>query len=159
MQIWLVRHALAVDRELFDGADEDRPLTPKGERRFRRLCRWLVESVDPPDRIVSSPLVRAVGTAAILAEICGIREREVELSPLVAPGCDCEKLIRLCDEEPVERIAVVGHEPDFSQLFADLIGGGSVRFAKGAIAAIEFAERPAAREGKLCWFIGPKLTK
>ena len=44
---------------------------------------------------------------------------------------------------------------------ASLIGAGrhSTRFAKGAIAAIEFDEEPALGEGTLRWLITPKFIR
>ena len=58
MAIYLVRHAVAVGRHGWDGADELRPLTPKGERQAEALARPASSGTEVR-RILSSP-ARAV---------------------------------------------------------------------------------------------------
>src|SRR5437764_781095 len=59
MQLWLVRHAVAVDREEFTGPDAERPLTDKGRRRFRDFCDWLADQTEAGLReILVAELVR-----------------------------------------------------------------------------------------------------
>jgi phosphohistidine phosphatase len=157
MQLWLVRHAVAAEREEFDGPDSLRPLTEKGRRRFRRFARRLIEQSQPPDLIVSSPLLRAAETAAILAKACGIKKSAVQFSDLLEPGVDLPQLLEFIAELPTENIALVGHEPDMSEILTKLIGGGVFRFSKGFVASVQFAAEPAEGQGSLAWFVGPRL--
>ena len=64
-------------------------------------------------------------------------------------------LTQFLHDQPAERVALVGHEPDMSQCLADLIGGGQYAFGKGFIAAIEFDSIPAIGAGRLRWLVGP----
>src|SRR6516164_1776413 len=105
MQLWLVRHAVAVERDKFDGPDAERPLTDKGHRRFRRFCHGLAVRTATPDCIISSPLARAAETARILAKSCGFKKAAVQFTDLLAPGVDVCELLRFVAEIPVERIA------------------------------------------------------
>ena len=58
----VVRHAHAVGRKAWKGADPQRPLTPVGQRRADRLVE-LFEAYDPA-HLVTSPSVRCVDTLA-----------------------------------------------------------------------------------------------
>jgi len=159
MELWLVRHAVAAEREEFDGPDAERPLTPKGRRRFREFCKALAKQTAMPQLIITSPLVRAVQTAALLAPAAGIRKRAIVASDLVAPGVELGALLNFVRDQPGERIALVGHEPDLGHLLAALVGGGAFRFGKGFVAAVEFDSAPAAGAGRLGWLFGPKLAR
>ena len=68
--IYLVRHAIAEDRELrADLPDEERRLTDKGMRRMRRAVEGLAALEVEVDTIWTSPLRRAKETAELLAEL------------------------------------------------------------------------------------------
>jgi phosphohistidine phosphatase len=65
--IYLVRHGIAVDhQDRGPLADDDRPLTDKGRRRFRRAARAFARLGETPDFVFTSPLVRAAQTAELL---------------------------------------------------------------------------------------------
>lgn len=159
MELWLVRHAVAAEREEFEGPDAERPLTPKGRRRFREFCKTLSKQAAMPQVIISSPLVRAAQTAALLAPAAGLKKREIVVSDLLAPGVELGTLLPFVREQPGERIALVGHEPDMGHLLTALVGGGAFRFGKGFVAAVEFDSAPAAGAGRLGWLFGPKLAR
>ncbi|MBS0260363.1 MAG: phosphohistidine phosphatase SixA [Planctomycetes bacterium] len=158
MHVWLVRHALAADREKFDGPDADRPLTDKGRRRFRRFCRWLLDQTAAPDLILTSPLLRAHQTAEILARASGLRKSEILVTNRLAPAGDAKELLTQLVQQPSERVALVGHEPDLSQTLALLLGGVSVQFGKGFIASVDLPVGTPVGSGQLLWFIGPKFV-
>ena len=158
MHVWLVRHALAADREKFRGPDTERPLTDKGRRRFRRFSRWLLEQTAPPDLILSSPLLRTAQTAQILAKSCGLKRAGLQYTDLLAPGTDPREVLSFLCDRAVERVALVGHEPDLGTMLSLLIGGGSIPFGKGFVAAVEFHSLPPAGDGQLLWFVGPKFA-
>ncbi len=157
MHLWLVRHAVAAERDEFQGPDNERPLTDKGRRRFRTFCDWLADQTTMPDRIISSPLVRAAETAAILAKAAGLKKSAVAFTDILAPGLDTTALVQYLREASHGCTALVGHEPDMSQCLTELLGGGQFAFGKGFIAAVEFASSPAIGAGRLRWFTGPKL--
>ncbi|MDH3366486.1 MAG: histidine phosphatase family protein, partial [Gemmatimonadota bacterium] len=69
MQLLVVRHAIAEDRDIFAAAgreDDERPLTEEGTRRMAAGAVGLVRVVPRLDAVASSPLVRAVQTAEII---------------------------------------------------------------------------------------------
>jgi phosphohistidine phosphatase len=160
MQVWLIRHAVAAEREEFNGPDEARPLTAKGERQFRSFIDWLVEQTTTPSVIVTSPLVRAAQTAEIARKGLGLKKKDVSESQILSPGAEPQALVELARQSSpsiVSTVALVGHEPDLSRAVSAFIGGGEIAFGKGFVAAIDFPEEPALGAGRLCWFVGPKL--
>src|SRR5215510_9395412 len=94
MQLLLIRHARAEDRETFAATgqpDSKRPLTGKGIRRMKKAARGLRSLVPSIDLLVSSPLRRAVETARIIADVYG-GIRCIERDEL-APEAAAEELI------------------------------------------------------------------
>ena len=75
MQLLIIRHAIAVPRGTPGIPDEDRPLTPEGEQKFREAAEGLAKLVDRPDALLTSPWLRAKQTAAIAAVVEAARGR------------------------------------------------------------------------------------
>ena len=71
MRLFIIRHAIAVDRSP-DIPDDARPLTPAGKRRFREAARGLARLFPRPDRLLTSPCCRARQTASIAGKAWGI---------------------------------------------------------------------------------------
>lgn len=156
-QVLMVRHAVAEDADAV-GSDFARPLTNKGRKQFRQLAKWLCERDAAPSLIISSPLVRAVQTAEILGDVAGLGAKHCRVDEHLRPGVDSAKLAQFVEELGVERIALVGHEPDMSRCVSEFIGGGHVSFPKGGIACMEFLNRVELGAGELLWFVHPKLV-
>lgn len=161
MQLLVIRHAIAEDREEFavTGLDDDlRPLTREGRRRMRRAARGLRGLVPELGALAASPLVRAAQTAEVLAGEYGVREWAAwpELSPGVHPSMLVDRLRSLhVDGGPV---AVVGHEPDLGELVSWLLSGrtGSfVELKKGAACLLEFDGPPDPDRARLLWLMAP----
>jgi phosphohistidine phosphatase len=121
VKLILVRHAAAIEREA-GTPDERRYLTPEGRTYFRKTARTMREEGLAPDLILTSPLLRAVQTADILAErlkYAGELIVTAELEPGFAlPGL--ERLLTACGG--AREICLVGHEPDLSRLAVQLLG-------------------------------------
>src|SRR5688500_19460975 len=86
MQLLIVRHAIAMEREEFAKTgrpDSDRPLTDTGRRRMRKNARGLQRISPHPDLIVTSPWLRAADTARVIAETFGVAQMETceEMTP------------------------------------------------------------------------------
>lgn len=122
MEILLVRHGHAVDDAPGLG-DTGRWLSARGRKMTRRAARWLAKSKRRrPALIWTSPLVRAVQTAEILAiyaDYKGEIRALAELSPGRDPGDLCKLLAEARAPGP---LALVGHEPFLSVLATALVG-------------------------------------
>ncbi len=161
MNLFIVRHAWAADRDDSQWPDDDlRPLTDEGRQRFAKVTVALISRGLELGIIGSSPLVRCRQTAAVLAETLPSKPEIVELDEL-RPGSDLDRLLRWTARQAKQHdsIAWVGHAPDVDELAAALIGQptGRIRFSKGAVASIEFDGPPAAADGELRWLVTAKV--
>src|SRR3954447_3537474 len=80
MALYLVRHAQALSRSGWDGPDEARPLSAKGERQADGLVE-LIAQADNIRRVLSSPALRCVGTVQPVASKLGL---DVKIAPDLA---------------------------------------------------------------------------
>jgi phosphohistidine phosphatase len=159
MRVLLIRHAKAVPRGTSGIPDDERPVTPEGEERFRAAARGLARIVEGPAAILTSPLPRARRTAEIAAESWG-KSRVKEVGAL-ADGSLAELTRILASFAGDETVAMVGHEPHLSGLLAHLLGareGDSLTFRKGGAALVELPGAPS-KGGTLLWFIPPKILR
>lgn len=138
MKILFVRHALAVDPVDFAGEDDLlRPLTDEGRRKARHVFKALARFYDAPELIVSSEAVRARQTADLLAKEFPAAKRA--LAPEFNPGAKHAALVRWlrrCDRK-LERVALVGHEPDISRMLSGLVAQGHLNIEVKKAACIE----------------------
>ncbi len=156
MQLYFLRHGLAADRVHWHGDEARRPLTPEGEERMAREAATLRKLRLGLDRIISSPLTRALQTAQIVAKELKLSNRVVE-DPRLAPGFGLEPLAGILrDHGDAGALMLVGHDPDFSDTIGELIGGGTVICKKGALARIDLAD-PDEPKGELVWLIPPRM--
>ncbi len=137
MEIFLVRHAVAVPRARTDAA---RRLTPAGRREFTRVVRGLGRLGVEVDRLYHSPWTRAVETAELLRPLL---DGECEVHPGLARSPNTALLAGLRGR----RIALVGHEPWLGQFLGILIGGDPqlgrrFKFSKGCVAWLEGDPKP-----------------
>jgi phosphohistidine phosphatase len=157
MKLLILRHASAVPPNDPEVADEDRPLTPRGRKRFKKAVKGLAEVTDPPDVLLTSPLRRARETAEIAGKAWKVAPME---EPLLAGGSP-EALLSAISVHPGDStVALVGHEPDASRFLAHLLGGVAERlpFKKGGAALVELDDG-AAGAGRLIWFMPPRLLR
>ncbi|MBX3394415.1 MAG: phosphohistidine phosphatase SixA [Phycisphaerae bacterium] len=158
MLLYLVRHAIAVERGDSTYSDGERPLTEKGARRMCRVVRGLARLGVHLDAIWTSPLVRAIQTAEILATLPRFTGK-MTVDKALAPGGDADALISdVGHSGNVGALALVGHEPDLSELCGRLITGRSesvVALRKGAVACVEIVEFEPAVRGVLQWLMQP----
>lgn len=159
MRLILIRHAIAMERGTPGLADDERPLTARGRRRFRSAARGLARLLPPPDRILTSPLVRAAQTARLAAHAWQ-GPKPIPLAPL-AGGAPKDVLTGLGRQGRGTTVALIGHEPHLSLLLAHLLGLPSregLGFRKGGAAVVETsATRPS--ESRLVWFIPPGVLR
>src|SRR6185312_6257970 len=78
LRLTLVRHA-KTEQGRSDQEDWDRVLEPRGQRDAPEMARRLKEEYGPkPDRVLSSPAVRAITTATIMIRELGISAQKVQ---------------------------------------------------------------------------------
>jgi phosphohistidine phosphatase len=136
MQLYLVRHAEAAPGQ----PDDLRPLTPNGREQARLLGEHLRSKGVRADVILTSPLLRARETGALIARELG--GADVEVAEELAPGATAEALSRALKEAraPSGGIAIavaIGHQPDCGKIAAALTGKPEPAFPPATSFAIE----------------------
>jgi phosphohistidine phosphatase len=113
MQLYLLRHA---DADTPAERDVDRALSKKGIAQAKSVAQFMADHEIRPALVLSSPVRRAHETACVVSA-------EVSLAPWLACGCEpavaLEKISALRQHAS---ILLVGHEPDFSEFAAFLLG-------------------------------------
>jgi len=162
-ELCIMRHGIAAERSstaILD--DSKRPLTSEGKEKMREIACGLASIGLKPDWIVSSPLVRAVETAEVVAEAFDPNP-PLERCDALRPGGEPEALLTFLAKRPTRRRAiVVGHEPDLGELAARLIGAGrsaNMPFKKGGCCLISFTEFPPKTPGRLAWWLPPRILR
>jgi phosphohistidine phosphatase len=159
MQLLIVRHGIAVERGTPGIPDDDRPLTPEGEKKFKQAARGIARALDKPYAILTSPLPRAHRTAELLAEAFG--GVTLTSTTALADGSFEELSSQLGEYPKKALLAVVGHEPFLSSLLARLLrakGGAALEFKKGGMALVELDGGP--NDGAtLLAFLPPKVLR
>jgi phosphohistidine phosphatase len=153
-RLYFLRHGLAANRSEWSGDDSERPLTSKGQALMAREAQTIAQLGLQLDLILTSPLVRALQTARIVAEALGMQER-LQADERLAPGFGMPALAEVLKERSgVSALMLVGHEPDFSETIGALIGGGRVVCKKGSLARVDLPD-DGSLAGDLVWLIPP----
>ena len=117
MELFLLRHAEAVDHA---ASDRLRPLTEKGKRQAGVVGIYLKEHSVKIDLILSSPALRTIETAEIVAKTIKL---DVFPALWALPGMAPEAALEALDGfGDFKRILLVGHQPDIGELVAKLLG-------------------------------------
>ncbi len=155
MQLVVIRHAIAQERDEFapTGRDDSlRPRTAKGEAKMKKAAAGLREVVPSIDVLAASPYIRAQQTAQIVAaEYDGVR---VETTSSLEPESAMEEFAEWLRRQRGETVAVVGHEPHLGTLVTWLMTGieeSRVPLKKGAAVSLEFPALPTSGTGRLQW--------
>ena len=155
MRLYFLRHGIADWPDWDPARDHERPLTKEGLKKMKEQARTLADLGVKIDAVLSSPYTRAYQTADIVA---GKLRLDVRTEPRLAPGFNIDKLAEIVasfDEE--QALLLVGHEPTFSMVIAEIIGGGRVQMKKGALARVDVNRE---LHGELVWLLQPKtLTR
>ena len=155
MDIFILRHGKAEDagRGL---TDAKRRLTKKGQEEIAAVTEWMISQGLRFDRIAASPLVRAQETAAIVADLLGIPEKQESWNVLV-PGGDPDTVCRELGRYPEDSaMLLVGHEPLLSSLIGRIItgdAGAGIVMTKGALAKIRNFSPAGRPSGELHWLL------
>jgi phosphohistidine phosphatase len=159
MQIYLIRHAEAVERTT-SIPDDFRYLTSRGRDRFREVAATVKQCRIEPQVIITSPLVRAVQTAEILSETLCF-SGDLVVFPSLASGFRLNEFNRLMENfSACREMAIVGHEPDLGELLGRLLDISPCMLKKGAVAALKIKQMKPVSIATLLWLVtgGGKLV-
>src|ERR1051325_11585900 len=95
MELYVIRHAIAQQLGWKnDFTDEKRALTSEGRERMCEVARGLLRLGVHLDLILTSPLVRAVETAEVIAATLGMSKKDVEQTSNLPPDALTDDLFR-----------------------------------------------------------------
>ncbi|MDQ6861058.1 MAG: phosphohistidine phosphatase SixA [Verrucomicrobiota bacterium] len=151
MKLYFLRHGDA-DWPKWNKPDDERPLTKRGKKEMKQVGRFLRDQKPKISLILSSPLPRALQTAEIAAEHLDVKLKE---EPALAKGFNAQRLRQILKGRKAANVMLVGHEPDFSEVIAELTSG-RVKLPKAGIALVDLSEN--ASKGVLVWLIPPKIA-
>lgn len=166
IELLVIRHGIAEDQAAADVPDEqvpdfERRLTRKGRKRMLAAAAGLRSICPGLDLVVTSPLVRAVETAGIVAD--GYGEVAVTQLAALAPGAPWDDFLLWLKEQPDGgRIAAVGHEPHLSRWCSWMLSGGQrpmFGFKKGGTCLMKLSTPPAPGECELVWLMTPRQLR
>ena len=161
MKLYVIRHAIAVEAgDPKYEEDSQRPLTGKGKEKIKKIAQGLWELEIQLNLILSSPTVRTMETAAILAKRLDVKKsRIIPTEHLEATGY-ADQLINEINEKygDAEEIALVGHEPYLSNLVSVLLTGDaniSMTLKKGSVCKLSVDTLQYGRCANLDWLLSP----
>lgn len=163
MDLFLVRHAVAFDADESKWPDDrERPLTPDGEKRFRRAARGLGQLVPSVDVVLSSSYARAWRTAELLEKEAGW-PKPIVCAALESGRAPAEVLQALQPYTGADAVALVGHEPRLHELASYLLtadtGHAHLEFRKGGVARVEIGDSLRPGAARLRWLLAPKVLR
>ena len=162
MQLFIVRHGIAVDRE--DPkcpADPDRFLTDEGMEKTRQVAKGVAEIGSVPDRLLTSPYLRSVQTAELFAAELGYSKQKIQKSDLLLPGAEPLQLFReLAKDKELSVAFIFGHAPHLDDVIATAVGAKHhiTSLKKAGVALVELT-RLVPPSGELVWLATPKLLR
>jgi phosphohistidine phosphatase len=160
MNLFFLRHGKAEARSLKWRPDAKRPLTREGEQKVSDVARGAEALGLSFDLILTSPYVRALRTAEILAEVFGPKKL-FETGNLI-PDAEPTKIIDEINENfaSVGNIALVGHEPFMSHLVSTLISGEAgvtaIELKKGGLCKLSVDKLVLGKCARLNWLMVPR---
>jgi len=114
--LFLIRHAKS-SRDDTALPDKDRPLDDRGKRDAPRMGKRLAERDVKPDLILSSPAMRALTTAEIIAKKLDYKRKDIVVDDRLyaSEADDLLNVIHKLDDK-LERVMLFGHNPELTEL-------------------------------------------
>lgn len=159
MEVILIRHAKAGSADPNTWPDDrQRPLTAEGVSEQRSAARAMKKLGVTFEFLVTSPLVRAVQTAEVVAEVYRWKEPP-QVAEELGPSCTAAGIAKLLAKFPPDAtVALVGHEPSFSRVAAGFIGksgDAAIDLKKSGVIALAFNGHAEVGRGTLLFHLKP----
>jgi len=114
--LYIVRHAKS-SWDYENVADVDRPLKVKGIKNAYEIAHSIKIKNNLPDLIISSPAIRALHTAMILARIFDTPAGQIQIDTGFYESSFNYCLERITGtDDRVNTLMIIGHNPDFTDL-------------------------------------------
>ena len=135
--LYLVRHAKS-SRDDPALSDRDRPLNERGKADAPAIGKRLARRDVKPDLLMSSPALRALTTAQLLADEMGCARKDIVVDDrLYASSVDTLLAITRALGHTLDSVMLVGHNPEFSE-FVQRLSGEPIDMPTCAVAEFRF---------------------
>lgn len=162
MQLYIVRHGIAIDREDPKCPPEaERYLTEEGIERTKQVAEAIAGLGIHADLMISSPYVRAMQTAAVFASELEYSKQKIRRTDSLLPGAEPGAFLReLAREKDASTVFCFGHAPHVDGLLAAAVGASRhiTSMKKAGVALVEL-KRLSPPNGQLVWLVTPKLLR
>jgi phosphohistidine phosphatase len=127
---------------------------------MRKIAQGLKELGTPIDLVLTSPYLRAVDTARIVAKRFDLDPDKLIQADDLSPVGQADRLVNEIDKKygQVENIALVGHEPSLSRLISMLLSGDPtlpITLKKGGVCRLSVEKLQYGRCATLEWLLAP----
>lgn len=144
-RIYFIRHAVALERELWHHVDRERPLNERGSRQADELARMLRAA--RIERVVSSPALRCVDTVWPLAKALGL---PIVRHDALFEGSGARAVLALMRRTRARHAAFCTHGDVMERVLGELVRSGvrlegGVRLAKGAYWVLDLDDEGVSR--------------
>ena len=151
MQLYLIRHGIAVDREDPNcPPDTERPLTPKGIKKTRDAALGLRALDVEPNAVLTSPWLRGVQTAEIFCETIGYPSKKIIRTDALKGTSAPSDLLRELQSMKAKVVFCFGHEPHLHLVIGHVLHSSAkiTELKKAGLALLEL-ERISPPQGRL----------
>ncbi len=162
MQIYIVRHGVAIDRE--DPKcppDPERYLTEEGVEKPKQVAKGMATLGITGDVFLTSPYVRAAQTAEVFANALDYAKQKIRRTDLLLPGAEPTQLFReLARDKQASTVFLFGHAPQLDDIIATALGSKKhvTSLKKAGVAFLEL-KRLSPPIGQLVWLATPKMLR
>ena len=128
--------------------DKDRPLSDRGKRDAPKMGKRLAKRDVKPDLILSSPAMRALTTAEIIAKKRDYKRKDIVVDDRLYAG-EADDLLNVIHKlsDKRERVILVGHNPELTEL-AHRLSSEITHMPTCAVAAFTFDAKSWSNIGK-----------
>lgn len=162
MQLYIVRHGIAIDREdPKSPSDPERFLTEEGIEKTRQVANGVSEVASAPDLMLASPYVRAMQTAEIFAKVLEYPKDKIRKTDFLLPGAEPLQLFReLSKDKDSSVVFVFGHAPHLDEVLATALNTKHqiTALKKAGVALVEL-KRIVPPAGELVWVSTAKILR
>lgn len=157
MNLYFLRHGKAFARSPKWRPDSKRPLTREGEERMDEVARGLRRLDCSFDLILTSPYVRALRTAEILAEVYDARKKLFETANLRAEAHPSAVIGEINENfNSISDIVLVSHEPLMTRILSLLLSGSeamAIDLKKSGCCKVSVEKLTAGKCACLHWLL------
>ena len=157
--IILFRHGKSNWNAPYD-SDHDRPLSKRGIHAAMKMGKFLAESDQIPQLVISSTAVRARTTAELAMKSASWRSQFTLERGIYGGSPDFLLELVHAQDEDIDCICLVGHEPNFSSFISKATQEDYLNFTTANMAKINFEVKNWLQvqfgKGSLEWHQQPK---